>query len=307
MSICIFTEATCQRHEMGPGHPESPLRLKLVEGQLRNSQLSLQWQNPKLASQKEIRLAHQAAYVDEIFSIRPQTGLHFVDGDTAMNAWSLEAARYAAGASISAVDLVLGGFDGTVFSLTRPPGHHAERHRGMGFCLFNNVAIAALYALQQPGIERVAVVDFDVHHGNGSEDILGGHPDVLLCSSFQHPLYPHSGLQNLPGNVLTAPLAAGSDGNAIAQVMQERFIPAIVDFKPHMILVSAGFDAHRDDPLGGLNWTEQDYFLLGRQLANLADFLQIFPIFSTLEGGYNLPALARSVQAYLQGLENIPL
>jgi acetoin utilization deacetylase AcuC-like enzyme len=215
---------------------------------------------------------------------------------------TLDAARHAAGAVVLATDLVARGECITAFCAVRPPGHHAERTRAMGFCLFNNVAVGAAHALAAHGIERVAIIDFDVHHGNGTEDIFTGNPRVLMASTFQHPLYPYSGTGSVAANMVNIPLAAGSGSDAFRAAVREHWLPALEAHRPEILYVSAGFDAHREDPLAGLRLTEADYAWITRELVTVANKHARGRIVSTLEGGYSLSALGRSVAEHIREL-----
>jgi len=219
-----------------------------------------------------------------------------------MNAHSLPAARHAAGAVVLAPDLAASGECRTAFCAVRPPGHHAERHRAMGFCLFNNVAIGAAHALAAHGVERLAVVDFDVHHGNGTEDIFSDDPRVLMVSTFQHPLYPYSGLDNPAVNMVNIPLAAGTGSDGFREAVRGHWLPALEQHRPEIVYVSAGFDAHREDPLAGLKLTEADYAWVTRELVAVAARHARGRIVSALEGGYGLSALGRSVAEHIREL-----
>ena len=253
-----------------------------------------------LAHRDLLELVHSPAYVDEIYRLAPEAGHVWIDGDTAMNKHSLTAALRAAGAAKLGVDLVTNGQAAQAFCAVRPPGHHAERDRAMGFCLFNNVAVGAYHALETHGFSRVAIVDFDVHHGNGTEDAVHGDQRILFCSSFQHPFYPHSGYDSQASNLVHLPLEAGSDGRIFRAVVERHWLPRIEQFAPELILISAGFDAHRADAMAGLNLLESDYAWVTQQL--LAQALQSAQgrIVSLLEGGYDLHALASCVEVHLK-------
>jgi acetoin utilization deacetylase AcuC-like enzyme len=258
-----------------------------------------------LAHPDDLKRVHRAAYVDLIFENAPAEGYVQLDPDTAMNPHSLAAARRAAGAGVLAVDEVMAGRAGNAFCAVRPCGHHATPLRSMGFCIFNNVGVAAAYALEKKGLERVAIIDFDVHHGNGTEDIFSPpqwHKRVLMASFFQHPFYPYSGTANPAPNMINVPLAAGSDGAAAKQALETQWLPALESFKPQMIFISAGFDAHREDLLGGMALIEADYAWMTRELKELAARHSEGRIVSMLEGGYNLSALGRSVVAHVKAL-----
>ncbi len=289
---------------MGSHHPECPERLTAIADQLIASGVDpwLTHLTAPAATREQIARVHSAAYIDEIEAASPQAGLHFVDPDTALNAHTLTAARHAAGAVVLAVDLVLSGEHRNAFCAVRPPGHHAERRRAMGFCLFNNVAVGAAHALAAHDLERVAIVDFDVHHGNGTEDIFSGEPRVLMVSTFQHPLYPYSGTQPHAANMVNIPLAEGDGSDEFRAAIRERWLPAFASFRPELILVSAGFDAHREDPLAGLRLTDDDYAWVTRELLTLAERHARGRLVSTLEGGYALSALGRCAALHLREL-----
>src|SRR5665213_2405046 len=307
MTTAYITHADCLRHEMGPSHPECPDRLNAVNEQMRASGLmeELHLLEAPLADADDIKRVHRATYVDQIFENAPTEGYLQLDPDTAMNPHSLEAARRAAGAGLLAVDEVMAGRSMNAFCAVRPCGHHATRVRSMGFCIFNNIAVAAAYALQKKGVESVANIDFDVHHGNGTEDIFSApqwQERVLMTGFFQHPFYPYSGTAEPARNMINVPLAAGSGGAAAKQAVETAWLPALMNFKPEMILISAGFDAHREDTLGGMALVEADYAWITRELMTVAARHSRNRIVSMLEGGYNLSALGRSVVAHVRTL-----
>jgi acetoin utilization deacetylase AcuC-like enzyme len=304
MATAYVTHADCLRHEMGPGHPECPGRLNAINEQMRSSGLSddLRCLEAPLANPDDMKRVHGAAYVEQIFARAPTAGYLQLDPDTAMNAHSLPAARRAAGASMLAVDEVMSGRAANAFCAVRPCGHHATSEQSMGFCIFNNVAVAAAYALEKHGLDRVAIIDFDVHHGNGTEDIFSAPPwqeRVLMASFFQHPFYPYSGTDSPAPNMINVPMPAGSGGEAVRQAVEQRWLPALEGFKPQMILISAGFDAHRDDLLGGMALIEADYEWMTRELMGVAERHSQRRIVSILEGGYNLSALGSSAEAHI--------
>jgi acetoin utilization deacetylase AcuC-like enzyme len=307
MTTAYITHADCLRHEMGAGHPERPERLSAINEHLRTSGLleQLSCLEAPLADAADLERVHLASYVDGIFENAPAEGYLQLDPDTAMNPYSLAAARRAAGAGLLAVDEVMAGRAQNAFCAVRPCGHHATTGRSMGFCIFNNVGVAAAYALEVKGLDRVAIVDFDVHHGNGTEDMFSApkwRERVLMTSFFQHPFYPHSGTASPAPNMINVPLAAGSDGAAARQVMERNWRPALELFKPQLILISAGFDAHREDLLGGMELIEEDYAWLTRELMAVAADHAQKRVVSMLEGGYHLPALGRSVVAHVRSL-----
>jgi acetoin utilization deacetylase AcuC-like enzyme len=307
MNTTYITHSDCLQHEMGSGHPECPERLVAVNEHMRDSGLleRLRVLEAPLASQEDLKRVHRPAYVDVIFEHAPTAGYVQLDPDTAMNPHTLAAARRAAGAGILAVDEIIARRADNAFCAVRPCGHHATTGRPMGFCLFNNIAVAAAYALEKQGLHRVAIVDFDVHHGNGTEDMFS--PEewrnrVLMVSFFQHPFYPGSGTEDPAPNMVNVPLPAGSDGRAARKALQEKWLPALERFKPQMLLISAGFDAHREDLLGGLALVEEDYEWMTRELMEVARRYADNRIVSMLEGGYNFAALGRSVVAHVRAL-----
>jgi acetoin utilization deacetylase AcuC-like enzyme len=304
MTTLYITHADCRLHDMGPGHPECPARLDAINAQLRDDGLlaELRCLDAPLALKEDLERVHQKAYVELIFSQAPTSGYRQLDPDTAMNPHSLDAALRAAGAGILAVDELVAGRADNAFCAVRPCGHHATPDRSMGFCIFNNIAVAAAYALEKAGLARVAVVDFDVHHGNGTEEIFSAAPwreRILMTSFFQHPFYPYSGTNAPAPNMLNVPLAKGSGGAAAREAVERIWLPALERYQPQMILISAGFDAHAQDPLGGLALVEDDYAWITRELQIVAARHAHGRIVSMLEGGYSLPALARSVAAHV--------
>ncbi len=307
MTTVYITHPDCLRHEMGAGHPECPERLGSVNDHMRSSGLldRLRSVEAPLADPQDLKRVHHSSYVDLIFQHAPTEGYVQLDPDTAMNPYTLAAARRAAGAGIAAVDEITAGRATNAFCAVRPCGHHATSSRSMGFCVFNNVAVAAAYALEKKGLQRVAIVDFDVHHGNGTEDVFSQadwQERVLMVSFFQHPFYPYSGTDNPAPNMVNVPLAAGSGGAAARRAVDGRWLPALEDFEPQMLLVSAGFDAHRDDLLGGLALVESDYVWMTRELMAVAERHAQGRIVSMLEGGYNLEALGTSAVAHVETL-----
>ena len=304
MTIALLSHPDCALHEMGPGHPECPQRLSAIHDQLVASRIdiALRHYDAPLAEREQLCMAHDSDYVDSIFAAAPSEGRAWLDPDTSMNPHSLAAARRAAGAVVNAVDLVMSGEATAAFCSVRPPGHHAGRRNAMGFCIFNNIAVGAAWARQQYALERVAILDFDVHHGNGTEDIVAGDPSVLLCSTFQHPFYPYSGADNAAENIVNVPLPAASNGTAFRAAVETHWLPALHAFKPQLVLVSAGFDAHVEDDMAGLCLVERDYAWVSGVIKDIADQYAEGRIVSSLEGGYSLPALGRSVAAHLDAL-----
>jgi len=307
MTTAYITHADCLRHEMGAGHPESPARLNSINEHMRASGLldELRCLEAPLADAEDLKRVHRSSYVDLIFENAPTEGYVQLDPDTAMNPYSLAAAQRAAGAGLLAVDEVMAGRARNAFCAVRPCGHHATQVRSMGFCIFNNIGVAAAYALRVKDLDRVAIIDFDVHHGNGTEDMFSvpeWRERVLMASFFQHPFYPYSGTVNPAPNMINVPLAAGSGGAAAKQAFEKHWLPALEEFKPQMILISAGFDAHQEDLLGGMSLVEADYVWLTRELMTLAARHSEERIVSMLEGGYNLAALGRSAVAHVGAL-----
>jgi acetoin utilization deacetylase AcuC-like enzyme len=278
-----------------------------VEDQLIASGLAacLKYLDAPLAAREHLERVHAPDYIDSIEAAAPVTGIIHLDPDTAMNPQTLDAALRAAGAAVLATDLVISGEADNAFCSIRPPGHHAEHRRAMGFCLFNNVAVAAAHALEQHGLKRVTVVDFDVHHGNGTEDIFHDDPRVLMVSTFQHPFYPYSGIDGRSERMVNIPLAAYSTGREFRAAVEQHWLPALESFKPEMVFISAGFDAHRDDELAMLNLVEADYAWVTQQLRKVADKYANGRIVSVLEGGYALGALGRSVMTHLKVLASL--
>lgn len=289
---------------MGDWHPESPQRLGAINDQLLASGIMsyLEQMEATPASTEAILRAHTAGHLERLRRHAPASGYYTVDPDTLMNPHTLDAALHAAGAGIQAVDAVLAGRAQTAFCAVRPPGHHACRDRAMGFCFLNNIAIAALHALEHHGLSRVAIIDFDVHHGNGTEDILAGDDRVLMCSFFQHPLFPNCGTDHPAANMLNEPVPAYTDGTVVRQLVSDHWLPRLDAFRPELILVSAGFDAHREDELGQMGLVEADYAWITERLVEVAARHAGNRIVSLLEGGYDLSALGRSVVAHIRAL-----
>ncbi len=304
MTTAYITHPVCEQHDMGHFHPESPQRLEAVQNRLMATAM---WQfmghheAPEI-TREQLERVHEAAYLERIEALSPREGLVPVDPDTFMNPHSLEAARRSAGAGILATDLVVGGRAANAFCAIRPPGHHAERSTSMGFCFYNNIACAAAHGLEAHGLERVAILDFDVHHGNGTEDIFAGDERVLMCSSFQHPFYPFTELNTAADNIVHTPLKAGDGGAEFRRAVEEKWLPALEAFEPQMLFISAGFDAHTADPMAQLNLDESDYAWITETLMHVATRHAEGRVVSCLEGGYNLFALARSVEVHVRTL-----
>ena len=311
MTTAYYTHADCKRHEMGSWHPESPQRLQAIDDQLIASRISslLDHREAPQAQEQDLARVHTA---DAIYRIRENCPSerseysHFpLDADTALNAYSWRASLRAAGAAIAATDAVIDREVDNAFCAIRPPGHHATPKESMGFCMFNNVAIAVKHALEVRGLKRVAIVDFDVHHGNGTEEAFRDDPRVCMVSFFQHPYYPYSGTEKPAANMINIPVSAHSDGEAIRHIVTEQWLPALRAFQPEMIFISAGFDAHREDDMGQMGLVEADYAWITRQMMVIAKEYAQGRIVSCLEGGYNLSALGRSVVAHIKVLADL--
>ena len=298
------THQSCLLHDMGQDHPESPARIKAIEDQLIMQRLAdfVRRVDAPAATKEQLMRAHDPDYVEMIFRRAPKTGTVSLDPDTLMSPHSLDAALHAAGAVVAATDMVLAGETSNAFCAVRPPGHHAERNRAMGFCLFNNVAVGAAHALAHGGLDRVAILDFDVHHGNGSEDIFANNENVLYCSTYQFPFYPFAEPDLAAPNMIHCPLAAGSDGEVFRQAVSDHWFPALQRFKPQLLLLSAGFDGHRLDPLASLRLTEDDYQWITGALVDFAAEHCEGRVVSALEGGYDLDALGRSAAVHIKAL-----
>jgi acetoin utilization deacetylase AcuC-like enzyme len=311
MNTALYSPQACRLHDMGGGHPECPERLDAILDHLRATGLDalLEHREAPLAGLEQLARAHSARYVAEMEALMArcaQAGrAQAVDPDTTVSPHTGEAARSAAGAAVAATDAVLAGEVRNAFCAVRPPGHHATREAAMGFCFFNSVAVAARHALDVHGLERVAIIDFDVHHGNGTEDIVAGDTRILMCSFFQHPLYPYSGTEPTGANLVNVPLAPYTRGAEVREVVERLWVPALEAHRPQMIFVSAGFDAHREDELGQMGLVEADYAWITRRLVELAERHAQGRIVSCLEGGYHLGALARSVAAHLRELAGL--
>ncbi len=302
MTIAYITHPDCLLHDMGAGHPECPARLRAIEDQLIASGLInyLQHVEAPLAGREQLERVHDPAYIAALEAAAPEKGLTHLDPDTAMNPHTLAAALRAAGAAVLATDRVIKGGVDAAFCNVRPPGHHAERSRAMGFCLFNNVAIAAAHALEAHGLKRVAIVDFDVHHGNGTEDIFHDDGRVMMVSTFQHPFYPYSGVEGRSGRMVNIPLAARSGGREFRAAVEQYWLPALEAFRPEMLFISAGFDAHCDDDMAMLNLVEADYAWVTEKIKAVAERHAGGRMVAVLEGGYDLHALGRSVAAHIK-------
>ena len=307
MATGFYSHPDCLRHDPGTDHPESAARLEAIEDQLIASRIdvALSRETVPLASLQALERAHDAEHVRALRQRMPLQGYHEIDADTHVCRHSWQAALRAAGAAVAATDAVLDGRLDNAFCSVRPPGHHASREQASGFCLLNNVAIAALHALDARGLERVAIVDFDVHHGNGTESIFAGDERVLMCGIFEHPFYPHSGTPPLGHNMVNVPLPAYSGGEAFRDAVTNVWLPRLHAFAPQMVFISAGFDAHREDDMSHLLFTEADYAWVTEQVCDVATRSAGGRIVSCLEGGYDLSSLGRSVVAHLRVLADL--
>ncbi len=311
MSTAFYSHSDCRLHDMGPGHPECPQRLDAISDHLLATGLdiALQHHDAPLATLEQLERAHTAGYVtqlkDLLEQVRDGGEPRALDPDTVAAPGTWQAALRAAGAAIAATDDVIAGRAANAFCAVRPPGHHATRDETMGFCFFNNVAVAARHALDVHGLQRVAIIDFDVHHGNGTEDIIAGDERVLMCSFFQHPLYPYCGAVPKGTNMVNVPIPPYTRGSELRETIQAMWMPRLDEFRPQMIFISAGFDAHREDDLGQLGLVEADYEWMTHRLVDVARRHAGGRIVSCLEGGYSLSALARSVAAHLRVLADV--
>ena len=311
-----FTHRDCHKHDMGRGHPECPERLAAIDDRLLISGVAdalVRCEAP-LASLDDIELAHGRMHVaslrglsetliDDVAAGGPNHAQ--IDPDTSMNVDSWSAILRGAGAAMAATDAVMAGELENAFCAVRPPGHHACRDKAMGFCFINNVAVAAKYALERHGLKRVAIVDFDVHHGNGTEDIVAGDDRILMVSFYQHPFYPHGGSRSDADNLINVPVPAYTKGHVVRELIESLWIPRLEAHQPEMIFISAGFDAHREDDLGQMGLVEADYAWITRRIMDVARTHAQQRIVSCLEGGYNLSALSRSVEAHLRALARV--
>jgi acetoin utilization deacetylase AcuC-like enzyme len=295
---------TCLQHDTGPHHPECSARVSAITDRMIASRLAdvLVFMDAPEVTREQLLRVHDADYIDDIEARIPADGHASLDPDTVISPGSLAAARHAAGAAIAAVDHVIAGDVDNAFCCVRPPGHHAERRRAMGFCLFNNVAVGAAHALEAHGLSRVAIIDFDVHHGNGTEDIFDRDDRVLFCSTFQHPFYPFTPLRENSPNRISVPLDASAGSAEFRAAVTDHWLPALERFKPEMIFVSAGFDAHVADDMSGVSLVDEDYRWVTEELVRIAEQSASKRIVSTLEGGYELLSLARCTELHLRVL-----
>jgi len=306
MALAFISHPDCARHRVAAHHPETAERLAAVEDRLIASGLDsvVQHFDAPLVEREELARVHTEAYIDWIEASAPGRDemVCLDEGDTVMTLHSLAAARRAAGAAVLGVDLVMEDRAHAGFCCVRPPGHHAERARAMGFCIFNNVAVGAAHALEHHGLDRVAIVDFDVHHGNGTEQIFRNDPRVLFCSTFQHPFYPFTGHEAETANLVDAPLPAGTKGGEFRAAIEEHWLPALEDFRPQLLMISAGFDGHADEDMAHFMLLDEDYVWITRRLVEAAQRHAEGRIVSCLEGGYALSALGRSAVAHVKAL-----
>jgi acetoin utilization deacetylase AcuC-like enzyme len=307
MHTAYITHHACLKHDMGEDHPECPARIHAVEDQLIASGLLpfLERHDAPRASKEQLARVHDRVFIEHIFSQSPHAGLIHLDPDTMMNPHSLEAALRAAGAAVMATDLVISGQVENAFCNIRPPGHHAGRGSAAGFCIFNNVAIAVAHSLEHHGLQRVAIADFDVHHGDGTENIFHDDPRVMLCSTFRHPFYPYCGADSGNEHIINVPLPGGTASTEFRAAVTESWLPALDRFQPQMLFISAGFDAHREDDMGGFGLVDADYGWVTDQVKALADRHSNGRIVSVLEGGYELHALGRSAMYHLKSLSGL--
>jgi acetoin utilization deacetylase AcuC-like enzyme len=307
LPTAFISHQDCRLHSMGAHHPECPERLDAIHDRLIASGLDafLQFHEAPMADPAQLERVHPRSYIDQLAEQRPAKGIVHLDPDTAMCPSTWDAALRSAGAGCLATDLVMRGEVASAFCSVRPPGHHAMRDRAMGFCFFNNVAVAARHALDVWGLERVAIVDFDVHHGNGTEDVFAEDDRVLMVSIFQHPFYPYSGTEKVAANMCNVPVAAGTRGTEFRTIVSDIWLPRLNEFQPQMIFVSAGFDAHYEDDMASLGLLESDYVFVTEQIMNVADQYANGRIVSMLEGGYALSALGRSAGWHIKTLARL--
>lgn len=309
MTTAIYTHPDCKKHEMGAYHPESPARIEVIEERLAETGTDrfVLFREAPLADVSDIARVHSPTSINLVKDYHPTIpGQYFsVDADTLLNRYSWQAALRAAGAAVAATRAVIEGEISNAFCLVRPIGHHARLHTPMGFCVFNNVAIAARYAIDVCGLKRVAIADFDVHHGNGTEEAFSKEPRVMMVSFFQSPFYPYTRTDKTLSNMVNIPVPAGTEGGAVRDLVLEKWLPALHDFAPEMLFVSAGFDAHKDDSVGGMRLVEADYIWLTQQIMAVARQHARGRLVSFLEGGYSRSALARSAVAHIRTLAGL--
>ena len=307
MHTAYITHPDCEKHEQHDGHPESRDRIHDIQDRLMLSHMLdfMPYIEAPLVTREQLERVHTKEYIRFVEDNAPTEGMVFLDDDTAMTPLSLRAAHLAAGAGIKAVEMVVNGEVPNAFCNIRPPGHHALSHKAMGFCIFNNIAVAAGHALDVMGLERVAIVDFDVHHGNGTEEIFSGDDRVLFCSSFQHPFYPFTDIENYSKNIIKSPLKGGAGSQEFRDAITNDWLPALHAHKPQLILISAGFDAHYEDDMGELDLMDADFSWVTEQLKQVADLYAEGRMVSMLEGGYVKPALGRAATAHVRVMMGI--
>lgn len=304
MTTAYITHDLCEKHDMGEDHPEAPQRLGSIQNRLISGQVLdfLRWTDALPATREQLVATHDPVYVDSIFERAPLRDRIELDDETLMMPHTLDAALLAAGSVVQAVDMVMAKSVKNAFCCVRPPGHHAEYDRAMGFCLFNNIAVGARHAINQYDLKRIAIVDFDVHHGNGTENIFREEPKVLYASSYQHPYYPFADPGASHDNIIHMPLAAGTGSQEFREIYIEQLLPQLEKFKPQLIMVSAGFDAHRQDPMAQIRLQDNDYGWVTEVLMDIADRHCDGRLISVLEGGYELDALGRAAFAHVKTL-----
>ena len=305
MTIAFISHASCEQHDLGDSHPESPRRLQAINDHLLATglDLALRYYDAPQVGMGQLQRVHDKSYIELVHSKAPTEGTVWLDPDTGMMSKTLPAALHAAGAVVLATELVCEDKADQAFCSIRPPGHHAERDRAMGFCIFNNVAVGVAHAMAEYGLERIAIIDFDVHHGNGTEAIFRDDERVMMCSTFRHPFYPFSGADNPSERMINVPLEAGSKSDVFREAVTAHWLPALRKFRPQLLYISAGFDAHAADDMGGLSLLESDYQWVTVELKQLMlECHGVARIISVLEGGYETGALARSVAAHLKGM-----
>jgi acetoin utilization deacetylase AcuC-like enzyme len=306
-TTAFVTHRDCWQHDMGSHHPECPDRLGAINDRLIAAGLDvyLQFHDAPLAEMEQLERVHPRQHIEHLKASSPQHGIHHVDPDTAMSPGTWQAALRSAGAGCYATDLVMRGEANNAFCAVRPPGHHAESGKAMGFCFFNNIAVAARHAVKAWNLSRVAIIDIDVHHGNGTEQIFSGDENVLMVSMFQHPFYPYCGTENPAANMCNVPMPAGTRGESFREMVTGIWVPRLLEFKPEMVFISAGFDAHYEDDMASMGLVESDYAFVTDQLKRVANETAGGRIVSMLEGGYALSALARSVATHIKVLADL--
>ena len=304
MHTAYISHPLCHKHDTGEGHPENARRLSAIEDRLIASGLSdvLRYIDAPQVTETQLLRVHKQDYLEALQSKLPESGYAHLDADTVISPDSLKAARRAAGAVVAAVDLVISGEMNSAFCSVRPPGHHAESDRALGFCIYNNIAVGAAHALEEHGLNRVAIVDFDVHQGNGTEEIFKHDERVLFCSTFQHPFYPFTPLLANTANRVSVPLEATAKSAEFRAAVTDHWLPALQRFQPEIIFISAGFDAHRDDDMSHVSLTDDDFRWVTEQVVQVAGASASNRIVSALEGGYELNSLARCVEIHIRAL-----